>query len=63
MLPLHLINTFLFSNGPFFDRCRILPQPTLALSPSLSQSLLYLVLLPLFRFDIKLTGSRVKKIN
>jgi hypothetical protein len=58
------IDTCLFSNGLFYDRRRLLPQPTLALSPSLSLSLsATLSSCPLFRFDRKLIESRVKIIN
>jgi hypothetical protein len=54
MLPSHLIGTCLFSNGPFYNRCRVPSRPTLALSPSLSLCLSStLPFCPLFRFDIK----------
>jgi hypothetical protein len=64
MFPSHFINTCLSFNGPFYDQCHILPQPTLVLSPSLSLCLsAILSSCPLFRFDKKLTGSCVKIIN
>jgi hypothetical protein len=60
MLPSHFINICLFSNSPFYSQCHISPQPTLALSPSLFLCLsTILSSCPLFRFDIKLTGSCV----
>ncbi len=64
MLPLHLIDTCLFSYSLFYNWCHVPSHPTLALSPSLSLRLYATFsFCPLFHFDIKSSQSNVKSYH